>query len=433
MAQVSQINVLDSDDQLSSAIWNQEMGNIYAGLTGVATSQLGSKSVTLDKLADAANPGKRESDHGFSSYVASRPDSNSFRFSSATTLSDAKLGAGVAYVLKTSSNELVQIDRSSGPIPVPTLTGSSTNYVFLKADNTLRVSTSATAATDEMVITTLTTDSTTVTSSSFLARTSPFTNAFPEGYMVGRVITPGTTPARHVTLVAGLKCKDTDASFDMELSATLTDIDLDGGTGAGKLDTGSPATSTLYGIWLIVDSTGANATSAVFSTNITTGPTMPAGYNKKRLIGVRFNDSGGDLRAVTTIDSDNQYDDLVSILASGNATSATEVDVGTAMGMATWFSNRYSNKVRLALSNSGSASTDDFYLKIGGGTAVSSSVFTYDMGSAETAATLGTYYWETLTAGTNGASIQYIKVAGDTTGRLNIDCAGWQDNLGKLP
>jgi len=186
MSSVSQINVLTTADQLTSAIWNQEMANLYSGLTSIGTPQLAAKAVTIAKAANDLNPAKREFHHGFVGYVSS-----GWTFAAATTLSDATLAAGIAYVRKTSSEDLIQIDRSSGPIPVPTLTANVENFVFLKADNTLRASTSATLAADELLVISLTTNATTVTSNSFKARSNPFQNVgvmpnYIEGLLIER-------------------------------------------------------------------------------------------------------------------------------------------------------------------------------------------------------------------------------------------------------
>lgn len=170
MPDYAQLKVPD-DEKLTDTDYNAEFANVYTGLNNVSTSQLVAKAVSIAKLADAANPEIREAEHGFQGYV-----DFGWRFGSATTLSDCVLTAGVAFVVKTSStpDTFPRIDRSAGSIAVPTLTANTTNYVFLKADNTLRVSTTATVLTDELLVITLVTNATTVTSNTFNAPTNPF-------------------------------------------------------------------------------------------------------------------------------------------------------------------------------------------------------------------------------------------------------------------
>ena len=170
MADYAQLKTWD-DEKLSDTDLNAEVANLYTAVNNVGTNMIAAGAVTLAKAATAARADRREGEHGFDGYVVS-----GWRFSAATTLSDCTLTAGIAYVLKTSSapDEVTRIDRSDGTIAVPTLTASATNYVFLKSDNTLRVSTTITLQTDELLVISLVTDGTTVTSNTFLAPTNPF-------------------------------------------------------------------------------------------------------------------------------------------------------------------------------------------------------------------------------------------------------------------
>jgi hypothetical protein len=72
----------------------------------------------------------------------------------------------------------------------------------------------------------------------------------------------------------------------------LSDIAIDG-SGAGGLDTGSEANTTLYYIWVIYDPVG-DTVDGMFSLS-DTAPTMPGDYSYKRLVGEIYNDSGGNL------------------------------------------------------------------------------------------------------------------------------------------
>jgi len=94
-------------------------------------------------------------------------------------------------------------------------------------------------------------------------------------------IVPTWASTTTLTLTAGLARSDDDA-YDIEVSAPIA-LNI-AASGAGGLDTGSPAANAWYSSWVIGDSTAVNPTSGLLSLSGVT-PTMPAGYDIKRLVG----------------------------------------------------------------------------------------------------------------------------------------------------
>lgn len=103
-------------------------------------------------------------------------------------------------------------------------------------------------------------------------------------------------------------------------------------TGAGGLDTGTLAASTLYYVYAIGDSRSFNATSVVFSLSATT-PNLPAGYDCFRRVGcVSTNGSSQIRKFVQTGSGTNRktwYDAGVAPGSAATAGSTTFVTIGT--------------------------------------------------------------------------------------------------------
>jgi hypothetical protein len=110
--------------------------------------------------------------------------------------------------------------------------------------------------------------------------------------------------------------------------------------------------------------------------------------------------------------------------------------VATAAGLNTWTSANYSRKFQLNLSTNTSGDNDIFNVKIGGGAAVSGTVYEFRLGGgSDTAGSeVNPSVVEMCLGGTNGGSVQYIN-SSDSGGskRLNIDVVGWYDIHGVLP
>lgn len=122
-------------------------------------------------------------------------------------------------------------------------------------------------------------------------------------------------------------CRNSTNANDIVASAALT---VDGSlTGAGGLDQGSLANSTLYAVYLIGDSTNYNDAAGILSTNMSS-PALPYGYDMFRLIGhIKTDGSANILPFVQTGNGSTRrmtYDTLIQVLNAGTATTFTNVD-----------------------------------------------------------------------------------------------------------
>jgi hypothetical protein len=128
-------------------------------------------------------------------------------------------------------------------------------------------------------------------------------------------------------VVSSGQCRDSNNIYDLVLSSKSIDA---GTNGVNGLDTGSLGASTMYYVFVIGDSTGYKATGLLLSLS-DTDPTMPFGYDLMRKIGsvatdgsshfILFYQSGnGSTRPCT-------YDEPVSVLSGGTATSFTAVSL----------------------------------------------------------------------------------------------------------
>lgn len=80
-------------------------------------------------------------------------------------------------------------------------------------------------------------------------------------------------------------------SENIELMEVISDITVDISTsGVNGLDTGTEATSTWYYLWLIKNTSTGNV-AGLLSTSSST-PTLPSGYNKKRLLPIAVRNDG---------------------------------------------------------------------------------------------------------------------------------------------
>ncbi len=158
--------------------------------------------------------------------------------------------------------------------------------------------------------------------------------AMPKGYLCGPP--PAYVSASSVKIPAGFTCRDGDDSVVIAFASDATaDITA---SGANGLDTGSEASGTWYYLWAIADSTGANNPAALLSASSTT-PTMPSGYDKKRLlpVAIRNNGSSDFIPFVVTAGwpslmpfvqfRDAEHTSAYNVLSSGAASSFTAVSL----------------------------------------------------------------------------------------------------------
>jgi len=127
-------------------------------------------------------------------------------------------------------------------------------------------------------------------------------------------------------------CRDVNDTFNISLSGKVT-VDITS-SGVNGLDTGAEAGNSWYYVYIIADSSKENATAGILA-KFPTGPTMPSGYDKYRLIGQVFNDGSSNFLAFEQVMhhlNQNEriyyYDSAranLRILNAGAATSFTSV------------------------------------------------------------------------------------------------------------
>lgn len=171
--------------------------------------------------------------------------------------------------------------------------------------------------------------------------------ALPRLYISGMNISPYSTT---VLAIAPGACRDMTNSIDI----VIGNANLQGNilpapqianyqppllinsavNGVNGLDTGTIAASTQYGIWIIADSRGYKLTAAVISLTSNAFPILPLGYDSMRLIG--FIETDGSSHFVyATHKPQNMSGALTyylaasSVLAAGNATTFTAIDMST--------------------------------------------------------------------------------------------------------
>jgi len=114
-----------------------------------------------------------------------------------------------------------------------------------------------------------------------------------QGYVYGLALTTNASDAANdVDIAAGAAASDASPFYLMQLTSALTkriDAAWAVGTNQGGLDTGTVGNNTYY-IWLIQRS-DTLVTDALFSLS-SSAPTMPANYDRKRLVGMLVRASG---------------------------------------------------------------------------------------------------------------------------------------------
>jgi len=92
-----------------------------------------------------------------------------------------------------------------------------------------------------------------------------------------------------VDILAG-SCRDEDDTHDIVSDSTIN-VDITS-SGAGGLDTGSEASNTHYFVW-IIKNTDSGVIDGILSTS-SSSPTMPSGFNVRRLLGSVRNNVGSN-------------------------------------------------------------------------------------------------------------------------------------------
>lgn len=134
-----------------------------------------------------------------------------------------------------------------------------------------------------------------------------------------------------LTVAAG-QIRDNTNAYDIVFSATKT---LNAATnGANGLDTGALANSTWYYLFAIADTT-QNLDPALLLSTSRTAPYLPGNYDVFVLIGMARTDGSAHFLKFYTAGSGTEreyfWDDSISVLSNGSATSLTAISLAAAV------------------------------------------------------------------------------------------------------
>lgn len=151
----------------------------------------------------------------------------------------------------------------------------------------------------------------------------------PPRYLEGFILNDNTATTK--TIGVG-SCLSSDGTFDI----INTDGDLDiviTTSGVGGLDTGVEAADTWYFIYIIADSAGVNIVQSLMSIS-STSPNMPAGYDRRRLIGAIRNNTSSNFYNFNSITTGrdkfylwNESAATLQVLSNGQAMAWANVDM----------------------------------------------------------------------------------------------------------
>lgn len=196
---------------------------------------------------------------------------------------------------------------------------------------------------------------------------------FPKGYIVNFAINrQGTTG---LTLFPGY-CRSDDDEFDIFSDVTVT-LDLTT-VGPNGLDAGALVANTWYAVWVIGDSTHTNTPGKGLVSTSFAAPAMPAGYDKKRRVGVMRANSSAQVQRFfqrhaglnsaifipAGIRSRRYYWDVATTLRVTNGTATAFTSVSFASDMPST-SRRALLEARFAAGTAG-ATTDELELRPAG-------------------------------------------------------------------
>ena len=140
-----------------------------------------------------------------------------------------------------------------------------------------------------------------------------------------------TTPDELFTISIG-QCRNSSNKLDIVSLTELTVSNLL--SGAGGLDTGAVAASTVYAVYVIADSSQYKAVSALMSLASSSAPTLPFEYDSYRKIGYMVTDATSDFLAFYQYGNGNMRDfaydaPIATAVTAGAATSYTAVALTT--------------------------------------------------------------------------------------------------------
>ncbi len=155
----------------------------------------------------------------------------------------------------------------------------------------------------------------------------------PQGYIYGLAMTTNATDAANdIDFAAGVATSDTAPYYRMTASAMTKRLDatFTVGTGNGMLDTGTVANSTYY----LFEIQRSDTLVVDFLASLSsTAPTMPSGYDRKRLIGSLVRSGGVNGVPVTTgVSSGRKLISSTEIASAVSAIDLTAFDSSKYMG-----------------------------------------------------------------------------------------------------
>jgi len=149
---------------------------------------------------------------------------------------------------------------------------------------------------------------------------------FARGETINLVVTRPTaaTVRVYADRIVLLKDDGAAAALPPVFIATSVDVTIDiTAAGANGLDAGAEGASDWYTIWAIRDTTNSLTRGLLSTTfDVATGPTMPANYTYRRLVGAVYNDSGSDFVNFIQRGKRVQYAASQQILTSARSDAA---------------------------------------------------------------------------------------------------------------
>lgn len=326
MPSSSQKNVLTTISDLSSAIWNDEIGNIYSLISGGISVNISNGSITQSKLADNANPAVYFGELFNEGAVITV---GGFAHVSNTGLNETITG-GTAYVMDNSISPVKLIRVTISGNTTHTVLDNTTNYLDLDVDGSIYVTQSAAVANTRMRLLKLVASGGSITSETDEAdRTflSEILDAIAPQKMNWTV-----TSATAITVNSGASFRDTTNSKTYTTVASLA-VDITNAVGALGLDQGTESASKWYALVGLGDSTGAVDPSAmlVVASDYDATIVLPAAYDQYGRIGWVRNDGSSDLIQGDFVQDRFIFDDAISIVASATNTTFATADCSTAV------------------------------------------------------------------------------------------------------
>ena len=183
-----------------------------------------------------------------------------------------------------------------------------------------------------------------------------------------KISNDGTTPDEIITIGAGTA---RDSNNKIDLLVRTCNEDLQGGTvssplsvnntvnGAGGLDTGSVAASSVYSFYVIGDSRYYQPTAGILSLASNSSPTLPFGYDSFRKVGYAVTDSSSDF---LLMDIAGTGDDRWFVYDAPQATAVTAgaSTTYTAVGLLAFVPPVEDTPVNLSISYNPNSASNDF-------------------------------------------------------------------------